>query len=245
MSLLFLAIYYVRKNKFIKVRIRKIRPDKAIIKSIYDVGVPTIITNSIGTIMTSLMNSILIAFSATAVSVFGVYFKLNSFIFMPVFGLTSGMVPIVAYNYGAKNKDRMIKTIKFGATIAVALMALGTVIFQLFPDALLSLFSASDEMLAIGVPALKVISLHFVIAAFSISLMTSFQATGIGFASMIVSISRQLVVLIPSAWILGRVGGLNYVWYSFILAEIASVILCTIFFCWVYKHKIKPLGATV
>ena len=242
---MFLAIYYVRKNKFIKVRIRKIRPDKAIIKSIYDVGVPTIITNSIGTIMTSLMNSILIAFSATAVSVFGVYFKLNSFIFMPVFGLTSGMVPIVAYNYGAKNKDRMIKTIKFGASIAVALMALGTVIFQLFPDALLSLFSASDEMLAIGVPALKVISLHFVIAAFSISLMTSFQATGIGFASMIVSISRQLVVLIPSAWILGRVGGLNYVWYSFILAEIASVILCSTFFCWVYKHKIKPLGATV
>ena len=235
------AIYFVRKNKFVKVRIRKIKPDWKIIKAIYSVGVPTIITNSIGTIMTSLMNSILIAFTPTAVSVFGVYFKLNSLIFMPIFGLTNGMIPIIAYNYGAKNRHRMVSTIKFGATIAVALMTLGTIIFKFFPEALLGLFSASEEMLSIGVPALKIISNHFIIAAFSIALMTSFQAPGIGFASMIVSISRQLVVLIPSAYILGRVGGLHSVWYSFLFAEIASVTLCIIFFRWVYVHKIKTL----
>lgn len=235
------AIYFVRKNKFIKVRIRKIRPEKRIIKSIYAVGIPTIITNSIGTIMTSLMNSILIAFSSTAVSVFGVYFKLNSFIFMPIFGLNSGMVPIIAYNYGARNKDRMIKTLKFGASIAVLLMTLGTLIFQFFPEALLSLFSASEEMLAIGVPALKTISLHFIIAAACISLMSTFQATGIGFAAMTISIVRQLVVLIPSAWLLGKFGGLHSVWYSFIFAEITALILCIAFFRWVYRTKIKPL----
>lgn len=235
------AIYYVRRNKFVKVRIRKIRPDKNIIKSIYAVGVPTIISNSIGTIMTSMMNSILIAFTPTAVSVFGVYFKINSFIFMPIFGLNSGMVPIIAYNYGARNKERMIKTLKFGACIAVSLMALGTLIFQLFPEALLSLFSASEEMLAIGVPALKTISYHFIIAAFCISLMASFQATGIGFAAMIISIARQLGVLVPTAWLLGKIGGLNYVWYSFLFAEVAAIILCLLFFRWVYKNKIKPL----
>ncbi len=236
-----ISINYVRKNKFIRIKLRKIRPEKNTIKAIYSVGGPTIIANSIGTVMTSLMNSILISFTPTAVSVFGVYFKINSFIFMPIFGLNNGMVPIIAYNYGAKNKDRMIRTLKFGATIAVSIMALGTLIFQLFPGALLSMFSASEEMMAIGVPAMRIISYHFVIAAFSISMMSSFQATGIGFASMIVSITRQLVVLIPSAWILGRLAGLEYVWYSFLLAEAVSVTICCIFFIWIYRNKIKPL----
>lgn len=239
------AIRYVRRNKYIKIRIRKIRPEKRIIKSIYAVGIPTIITNSIGTIMTSLMNSILIGFSATAVSVFGVYFKLNSFIFMPIFGLNNGMVSIVAYNYGARNKERMMNTIKIGAAIALSVMAVGTLLFQLFPEMLLGLFSASEEMLRIGVPALRTISCHFLMAAFSIALMASFQATGVGVASMAVSISRQLVALIPSAYILGKIGGLDMVWYSFIIAEVVSLSVCITFFRWIYKNKIKPLDSVI
>lgn len=240
---MFFAIFFVRKNKFIKVRIRKIRPSWPIIRGIYNIGVPTIITNSIGTVMVSLMNSILISFSMgeTAVSVFGVYFKIQSFIFMPIFGLTSGMVPIIAFNYGAGNKGRMLETIRFGLLIALLIMGIGTLIFQLFPEALFSLFSASPEMLEIGVPAFRIISLHFMVAAICITFMSTFQATGIGIASMTVSIARQLVVLIPSAWILGHFFGLNALWYSFLLAELTSLLISSSFFIWIYKTKIKSL----
>ncbi len=238
---MFVALYYVRKNHFIRVRLREIRPRKAIIKNIYAVGAPTVITNAIGTIMVSFMNSILIAFSATAVSVFGVYFKLQSFIFMPIFGLNAGMIAILAYNYGAGNKDRMIKTLKVGTMIAVSIMVVGFLLFQLCPELLLSLFSASDYMMAIGIPALRTISIHFIIAGFSIALMSIYQATGVGIASMVISISRQLLVLIPAAWILGRLFGLDAVWYSFIIAEIVSILISIGFFVWIYKTRIQNL----
>lgn len=238
---MFLALYYIRKNVYVRVKLREIRPIKRIIGNIYAVGAPTVITNAISTVMVSFMNSILIAFSATAVSVFGVYFKLQSFVFMPIFGLNAGMVAILAYNYGAKNKDRMMKTLKVGTTIAVSIMLIGLLIFQLFPELLMKMFSASDHMMSIGVPALRIISIHFIIAGFSVALMAIYQATGDGIASMVISICRQLVALIPSAWILGRLFGLDAVWFSFVIAETVSISISFCFFTWIYKKKIKNM----
>ena len=238
---MFLALYYVRKNQHINVKLREIRPRANVIKNIYAVGAPTIVTNAISTVMVSLMNSILIAFSATAVSIFGVYFKLQSFVFMPIFGLNAGMVAILAYNYGARDKERMLKTLKVGTIIAVSIMVVGFIAFQIFPAQLLALFSASENMLEIGIPALRTISLHFIIAGFSIALMSVYQAVGFGLASMVISISRQLLVLIPSAWLLGSIFGLNAVWFSFLIAEIASILISLCFYSWIYKKDIKNL----
>ncbi len=242
---MFFAIYFVRKNQYIKVKIKRIKPDKLIIKGIYAVGLPTIITNSIGTVMVSAMNMILMLVGGlsgnTAVAVFGVYFKLQSFVFMPIFGLNSGMIPIIAFNFGAKCKKRLVQTLKFGAIIAFALVTSGALLFTIFPTVLLSLFSASPEMLEIGVPALRIIALHFPIAAFCIVLMSSFQALGRGFACMIVSFTRQLIALIPSAYILGRLFGLNALWFSYPIAEVVSLLISGLFFINVYKTTIKPL----
>lgn len=239
-----LAIYFVRKNKFIKLSIspRKFRPDGKIIAECYKVGVPTIIMNSVSTIMVSGLNSILISFSTTAVSVLGVYFKLQSFAFMPVFGLQAGTIPIIAFNYGAKNKKRMTKTIKVGCAIALAILATGLAIFQLIPDVLLGFFAASDEMLEIGIPALRIVSLCFIPAAISIALTASFQATGVGWAAMVVSIVRQLAFLLPIAYLLSLRGVLNDVWLAFFLADIVGLTLSVIFYIYVYKTKIKPIG---
>ena len=239
-----LAIYFVRKNKFIKLSIspRKFRPDGKIIAECYKVGVPTIIMNSVSTIMVSGLNSILISFSTTAVSVLGVYFKLQSFAFMPVFGLQAGTIPIIAFNYGAKNKKRMTKTIKVGCVIALAILATGLAIFQLIPDVLLGFFAASDEMLEIGIPALRIVSLCFIPAAISIALTASFQATGVGWAAMVVSIVRQLAFLLPIAYLLSLRGVLNDVWLAFFLADIVGLTLSVIFYIYVYKTKIKPIG---
>ena len=236
-----LAIYFVRKNKFVHIRFRQIKPSMQITKEIYQVGLPTIIMNSVGTIMVSLLNGILISFSALAVSVFGVYFKLQSFVFMPVFGLNNGLIPILGFNYGARNKTRMIHTMKFGLLIAMSVMILGTLLFQLAPAFLLSLFNASDAMLAIGIPALRIISLCFIPASISIILIASFQATGFGVASMMVSIIRQLLVLCPVAYILGNVIGVNGVWYAFLIAELFGLCFSFLFFIHVYRKKIKML----
>ena len=238
-----LAIYFVRKNKFIKLSIspRKFRPDGRIIAECYKVGVPTIIMNSVSTIMVSGLNSILISFSTTAVSVLGVYFKLQSFIFMPVFGLQNGMIPIIAYNYGAGRRRRMMATLKTGAMIAVAIMILGFLLFQLAPAFLLSLFAASEEMTAIGVIALRLISICFIPAAISISLTSVFQATGVGYASMIVSIVRQIAVLLPVAWFLSATGILDNVWLSFGIAECFGLTLSIVFFIYVYRKKVKAV----
>lgn len=236
------SLYFVIRNKYIKIKPQHLKLEKRMVASIYSVGAPTIITNSIGTVMTGAMNAILIGFSTTAVSVFSVYFKLQSFVFMPIFGLSSGMVPIIAYNYGARKKKRVMSTIYIGTIIAVGIMVVGTIVFNLFPKALLSLFSATEEMYRLGVPALRIISLCFVSAAISIGLGSSFQATGYGIGTMIVSISRQLLVLIPTAYIMAKFVGINGVWFSFIIAEGVGLAVSLILFIKVYRTRIKPIG---
>lgn len=236
------SLYFVIRNKYIKIKPQHLKLEKRMVASIYSVGAPTIITNSIGTVMTGAMNAILIGFSTTAVSVFSVYFKLQSFVFMPIFGLSSGMVPIIAYNYGARKKKRVMSTIYIGTIIAIGIMVVGTIVFNLFPEALLSLFSATVEMYRLGVPALRIISLCFVSAAISIGLGSSFQATGYGIGTMIVSISRQLLVLIPTAYIMAKLVGINGVWFSFIIAEAVGLAVSLILFIKVYKTRIKPIG---
>ena len=231
----------VLRNRFIHIEPRHLKIEKHMVKAIYAVGAPTIITNSIGTVMTGAINAILISFSTTAVSIFSVYFKLQSFVFMPIFGLSSGMVPIIAYNYGARKRKRVTETIWKGTFIASVIMVLGTLAFNFFPRELLSLFSATEEMYRIGIPALKMISLCFVPAAISIGLGSSFQATGYGVGTMIVSICRQLMVLIPVAYILSKFLGINGVWLSFIVAEIIGLVVSIAIYLKVYSSRIRPI----
>ena len=231
----------IKKNPEIQLSVKELVPDGAVIKKIYSVGIPSIIMGSIGSVMTYGMNRILMGFSSTAAAVFGVYFKLQSFIFMPVFGLNNGMVPIIAYNYGAKNKDRMLRTMKLAITYAVAIMFVGFLVMQIFPAQLFSLFEASADMLAIGVPALRFISISFLFAGFCIIAGSTFQALGNGMLSMIVSIARQLVVLLPVAYLLSLTGNLNLIWLSFPIAELMSVALSGLFLYRIYQKVIKPL----
>ncbi len=204
-------------------------PDFKIMGTIYAIGIPSIIMQSIGSIMTYAMNRILIGFSSTAAAVFGVYFKLQSFFFMPVFGLNNGITPIIAFNYGAQNRKRMVKTIKVSLITAFCLLFVGFACFEFIPKVLLGMFSASDDMLKIGVPALRIIGVHFLIAWFCIIVGTVFQALGKAVFSMIVSIMRQLVVLIPAAYILSKLGGLHAVWWAFPIAEVISFTVSTLF----------------
>lgn len=239
---LLLGLYFnIKKNKEININMKGFRPNGRIIGSIYKIGVPSIIMQSIGSVMTFCMNKILIPFSTTAAAVFGVYFKLQSFVFMPVFGLTNGLIPIVAYNYGARNKKRITHTIKLGIIIAVAIMIVGFAVFQLAPETLLSFFDASPDMIAIGVPALRAISYSFIVAGFAIVSSSAFQALGNGVYSLIVSVVRQLVVLLPAALIFAICFGLDMVWWSFPLAEITSLILCLIFLKRISNQKLKNL----
>lgn len=231
-----------RFNKEIKLSIKDMKLDGKIVKEIYKIGIPSIIMIAIGSVMTFLMNKILIAFTETAATVFGVYFKLQSFIFMPVFGLNNGVIAIIAYNYGAQKKDRMIKAVKFSIALACCIMAVGTVLVWIMPETLLKLFDAQDEMLKIGVPALKIISTSFVLAGFDICIGGIFQGVGKSIYSMIVSISRQLVVLIPAAYLLAQTGVLNYVWLSFPISELASCIASVICYAHVYKRVISKIG---
>lgn len=228
-------------NPEIQLHLKGFRPSLKVIGKIYEVGLPSIIMQSIGSVMTFSMNQILIAFSSTATAVFGVYFKLQSFVFMPIFGLNNGMVPIIAYNYGAQNKKRMVKTIKLSILYAMCIMAVGTVVFQLIPDKLFMLFDASEHMLSMGVPALRIISVHFVLAGFAIVSGSVFQALGKAVYSMINSMCRQLLVLIPVAYLLSLLGNVNYVWWALPIAELMSVCMCTIFMTRVYKKIIKPM----
>ena len=229
------------KNHEITISLRSFKPNGEIIRHIYAVGVPSIIMASIGSIMTFGINKILIAFSSTATAVFGVYFKLQSFVFMPVFGLNNGMVPIVSYNYGARKRKRLVDTVKFSALLAVAIMLVGLVVIQLFPANILGLFEASPDMLAIGVPALRIISLCFVFAGFSIICSSTFQALGNGLLSMMISIVRQLLILLPAAFFLSLSGSVTAVWWAFPIAELASLALCVIFLRRIYRRVILPL----
>lgn len=230
-------------NKEIRLSLRNFRPDFRIIAEIYKIGVPSIIMVAIGSFMTFFLNKILLSFSSTAAAVFGVYFKLQSFIFMPVFGLNNGIIPIIAFNYGAKNRDRIIKTIRFSCVIAITIMTLGTLLMWLIPEQMLSLFDASEDMMSIGVPALRYISLSFILAAININFGASFQALGKSYYSMIVSFARQIVVLLPVAYLLSKTGVLDYVWFSFPIAEVASLAVTLICFAGVYRKLISKIGA--
>jgi len=225
-----LGIFFLKRNKYIKFRFTNPRMDKDSISDILKVGLPSIVMQGIGTIMTAAMNAIVITFNVLATTAFGVYFKLQSFVFMPVFGLNSGLMPIVGYNYGARNRKRMMDALKLGLVVAFTIMTTGTIVFNLFPDALLSLFNASADMMAIGERCLKTISLSFPIASISIIMISLFQAKGDGYLSMIVSIIRQIVVLIPSAWLLGHFFGLDAVWYAFVIAEVVALTVSSTFF---------------
>ena len=241
-----LAVALNRKyNKEIDVSMRGFRPDWRIILKIYAIGGPTIIMQGVGSLMTYLMNRILMGFTATAAAVFGAYFKLQSFVFMPVFGLNNGMVPIVAYNYGAGKRSRILKTVGFSMLIAEGLMLIGIAVFQLLPGTLLGFFNASEEMLRLGEPALRTISLHFLFAGMCIVGGSCFQALGNGIYSMVVSIARQLVVLLPAAYILSKLGGLNAVWWAFPIAEIMSLIVTSFFLLRIYNRFLKNVPDNV
>ena len=228
-------------NRDVKLSFKGFKPDLKIIGTIYAVGVPSIIMQSIGSIMTYCMNRILIEFSSTATAVFGVYFKLQSFFFMPVFGLNNGITPIIAYNYGAKYRKRMIHTIKLSMAVAFCLTFVGFIAFEAIPQVLLGMFNSSQQLLEIGIPALRIIGIHFLIAWFCIVAGTVFQALGKAVFSMIVSIMRQLFVLVPAAYILAKVGGLHAVWWSFPIAEVISLAVSLTFLIRIYNTIIKKL----
>lgn len=229
-------------NHEVKLDFKGFRPSGTIIKQIYSVGIPSIIMQSIGSVMVFCMNQILIAFSTTATAVFGVYFKLQSFIFMPIFGMNNGVVPIVAYNYGAQKKERLVKAVKLSMLYAVGIMCIGVLLFQLIPDKLFMLFDASEQMLAMGAPALRIISLHLPLAGVCIIGGTMFQALGHAVYSMITSICRQLVVLLPAAWFLSRLGNVNLVWWAFPIAEVASLTITLIFIVKINRDVISKIG---
>lgn len=236
------CIFNIKKNPDIHISFKGFKPDGKLIGNIYKIGVPSIIMQSIGSLMVYIMNKILIGFSSTAVAVFGVYFKLQSFVFMPVFGLNNGMIPIVAYNYGAEKKDRMMKTWKLAWIYATAIMVAGVAVVEAIPGVLLGFFDASAEMTVMGTVALRIIGIHFPIAAYCIVTGSMFQALGVSVYSMIVSIMRQIVVLIPAAYLLSLLGNVDYVWWSFPIAEVMSAAVTTFFFKRIYEKTIKHIG---
>ena len=237
-----MTLYFnTRKNPDIQLDFKGFRPSAKAIGRIYTVGLPSIAMQCVGSLMTFGMNLILMAFSSTAVAVFGVYFKLQSFVFMPIFGLNNGMVPIISYNYGARRPERVKKTIRLAVCYAEGIMVLGFCIFEFFPGQVLGLFSASQAMLTIGIPAMRIICLHFLLAGTSIVLSSVFQALGNGLFSLIVSVCRQLFVLLPEAWLLAQTGNVNNVWWAFLIAEIVSVLMSLAFYAHINKTIIVPL----
>lgn len=239
----FMGLYLNQKyNKEINLSFKEFfHPDIFIIKKIYFIGIPSILMMSIGSLMTYFMNKILMKFSSTAIAVFGVYFKLQSFIFMPVFGLNNGLIPILSYNYGAKNKERIDKALKFSIKIAISFMLLGTIIFETCPKALLNIFNASDHMITLGIDALRIIALYFPLVAIGITLDSTYQAFGKSYYSLIISLGRQLFVLIPSAYLLSLTNNVTNVWWSFVIAEVFSLTLSIIFFRKLYREDVIPL----
>lgn len=238
-------IFNVKINKEININMRKFKPDGNTIKKIYFVGIPSIIMQSITSVMTFSMNKILGVYSDTAQAVMGAYFKLQSFIFMPVFGLNNGLIPILSYNFGAKRKKRMTDTIKYGMIFATIIMIAGTLIMHIMPDTLLKMFKASENMLSIGAVALRIISLSFILAGIDIIITASLQSLGHSIFSMIISITRNLVVLLPTAFAIAKVtnySNVNYIWWSFFISEIFSLICSLVFLRIVYKKVISPIA---
>ncbi|MBQ8970547.1 MAG: MATE family efflux transporter, partial [Lachnospiraceae bacterium] len=220
------------RNPEVQLNLKGFRPDKEVIGRIYAVGFPSIIMQSIGSVMTYCFNRILGSLNEASIAVFTVYFKLQSFFFLPLFGLNNALIPIIAYNYGAQKRSRMIKAIKLSMVFALCFMLFGFIMFEVFPAELLKIFDTKDpSLIELGVPALRTIAFHFLIAWFCIIAGSTFQALGNGVYSLIVSVARQLVVLIPAAWLLARLGGLDLIWWSFPIAELMSLIFSS-FFLW-------------
>lgn len=234
-------IFNLKVNRELRISFKGFRPNGGLIGQIYKVGVPSIVMQAIGSVMTYGMNLILEAFGA-AQTVFGIYFKLQSFIFMPVFGLNNGMVPIIAYNYGAGSRERVVKTMKSSIRYAVCIMLAGLLVMELIPGTLIGLFNATDELLTIGIPALRIICLSFCFAGYCIVVGSVFQALGNGVYSMLVSIARQLCVLLPVAYLLSLSGNVNLIWWSFPIAELASVGMSTFFLTRIHREIISHIG---
>ena len=239
---MFLAIaVIVLREHAVTVSLRRFRPEAAVFRDIFAVGLPAIIMQAIGSVMIMGLNSILIALSSTAVAVLGVYFKLQSFVMMPVFGLGQGALPIMGYNYGARNRSRLMKTLKMEGIFATIIMVIGTLLFFFIPETLLGLFSASPDMLTIGVPALKIIGLCFPFSAWGISISNFFQAVGSGVNSLVISLMRQLICILPLAWIFSRTLGLQAVWFAFPLAEMVSMATSLLLLYRVYRNQVANL----
>lgn len=236
------GIYFnLTVNKEIRFRFKGFRPHLPTIRRIYAVGAPSAAMQCVGSVMTFLMNQILMGFSATAVAVFGVYFKLQSFVFMPLFGMNNGIVPIVSYNYGARKPERVKKTLALGCFYAECVMLIGFLLFQLCPGALLKMFAAHEEMLKIGTAALRTISWSFLLAGICIVFSSGFQALGEGMFSLYISLCRQIVVLVPVAWLLSRLGDVNKVWWAFPIAEVASLVLSVGCMLYTFRKRVRPL----
>ena len=240
------VFFNVAQNPDVSLSFRGFRPHWPTIRGIYSVGLPGIVMQSIGSVMVFGMNQILLSFTKTATAVFGVYFKLQSFFFMPVFGLCNGMVPIVAYNYGARKPSRIIRTIRLSVLYAVVMLTVGFLVFQFFPGPLLSIFQAEEDaagdLLSIGIPALRIISISWLLASFGIVASSVFQALNHGLISLAASVVRQLAVLLPVALLLSRTLGLEAVWWAFPIAELFSAALCAVFLRRVYRRDILPLA---
>ena len=234
-----LIVVFVKKHD-VHITFKGFKWNFKIVKEIYVVGIPSIVMQAISSVLTTALNKILIGFSEAAVSIFGIYFKLQSFVFMPVFGMTQGLMPILGYSYGAKNKKRLLSALKYGIIIAFSIMLIGTIIFWIIPKPLLMIFDSTPEMLAIGIPALRTISLCFTSAAIGITLSTMFQAVGSGINSLIISLLRQIILLLPAAYLLSKIS-LDAVWWSYPIAEAGALIASSILFARIYKSHIYNL----
>lgn len=235
-------VFNQTQNHEVHIRMKGFRPSRTVIGQIYGIGVPSIIMQAIGSVMNYGMNRILMTFSSTATAVFGVYFKLQSFVFMPVFGLNNGVVPIVAYNYGAKNKARVLSTLKHNIAYAVSIMTVGTILFHVAPRQFLEMFQASDTMMELGIPALRIVSLCFIPAGFGIACSGAFQALGKSVYSMMVSMARQLVVLLPVAYMLAQLGNVNLVWWALPASELVSTFMTVMFLIIINRKIISRIG---
>ena len=237
-------LFNFKKNEEVTLSFKGFKPDLYVIKEIYKIGLPSIVMQAVGSVMNYISNKILIGFTSTAVAVFGVYYKMQSFIFMPIFGLNNGLVPIVSYNFGAANRKRVMKSWKTALVYAVLIMVVGTLLFELIPQYMFMLFDASDSMLSIGIKAFRIIGIHFPVAGYCIITGTMFQALGKSMYTLITSVMRQVVVLIPAAYLLSLLGNVDYVWWAFPIAEIMSAAATTFFFIKLYRGTIIniPLG---
>lgn len=237
-----LGIYLnLRHNPEVQLRVKFMKPNWKVIAPILEVGIPSVVMNGIGSVMNFGMNQILQGFNEVATGVFGIYYKLQSLFFMPLFGINNATISILAYNYGARKPKRIVHTLKLATAVAVCIMLVGLAVFLLFPQALLGIFNPTEEFLAIGVKALRILCLPFPVAAICISLGASFQALGKGSYSTIVSLCRQLIVLLPAAYLLSLTGDVNNVWWSFPIAEVMSALVTGLLFAKLYRQKVKPL----